>query len=390
MSPRAVLMGLLVLAALAAPTALAETDEAWATVDKVLDDANLPHPQEDPVATLTITAEAVLAQWLTQPATHEQDDAPPHHGASHSPEPDHDEAPPRDHGDGASSPWSLGPGIIDASSRVVIEKAPLVANLVGATGLGAATDLLPTEDAPAPSSAPLASGPSAAPAPAGSGQPAQETVITGPSATMVALASAAAVAGTLAAPGLDWDRFRRFGLFALLYTRIAKDRLLDHGGRETLLNAARERPGSTLSELADAAGIPRNTATYHLNRLEREGLVTSARKGRTRLYFTVGGEARKSQADAFAALRHDKGRALARAVGETPGIDQQALCAKVGLTPSLAHWHADRLVASGVIRKEREGRHVHYHPGPSFALVASIDAGHNNPGGPSDVPPMAC
>ena len=131
------------------------------------------------------------------------------------------------------------------------------------------------------------------------------------------------------------------------------------------------RAGAKLyfADLARAADIPRNTAVYHLRRLEKEGLVSSVRQGRVRLYFAPGALERRENADALAALRHPTTRAIAAHIGSAPGLDQRALCEKTGLTPSLAHWHANRLEDAGVVQRQREGRHVRYYPGPAMRLL---------------------
>lgn len=371
MSPRIPLASLVVLAALAlAPAALAqETDEtasevlAWTgeTFGVWVDDGDVASEGADASPSLVVTGVVLLGPPPARDAPAEpQDDAPPAEPREETPESE----PSRRRG--------LFGGLDDALGPLPLELPSAVDGLLGSTGLGlplAAHDEAPVTRAAAPAVMPAPPARTAAPAAAADADPSS-----GPSAVLVALASTAAIASVAAGPAFDWERIRRFGFLALLYTRIAKDRLLDHGRRESLLSAIRERPGMTLSDVAEATGIPRNTATYHLNRLEKEGLLASARQGRNRHYFLVGGDVRKTQADAFAALRHDKGRALALAVGASPGMDQQALCAKLGLAPSLVHWHADRLLAAGVLSKSREGRHVRYHPGPAYALVATSDA----------------
>jgi DNA-binding transcriptional ArsR family regulator len=179
-----------------------------------------------------------------------------------------------------------------------------------------------------------------------------------------ALAAVAAVtaAAPVAASGALWERLRRLALAAALYTRIAKERLLDHGGREKLLVAIREHPGAPVTDLSVHAGIPRNTAVYHLHRLEREGLVSSTKNGRMRLYFAPGALDQRQRAPAIAVLRNPVTQRVAAEVGASPGLDQRALCARMGLAPSLAHWHATRLVEAGVMTRERDGRHVRYYP----------------------------
>ncbi|MFA5860791.1 MAG: winged helix-turn-helix transcriptional regulator [Candidatus Thermoplasmatota archaeon] len=193
-----------------------------------------------------------------------------------------------------------------------------------------------------------------------------------PGAALVALAAVTAAGPVIAT--LSWERLRRFAPLAMLYTRIAKERLLDHGARERLIEAVRSSPGVALADAARIADLPRNTAVYHLMRLEKEGLVSSLRRGRTRLYFAPGALDQRENASAIAALRHPVTLDIATEVGAKPGLDQQALCQRFGIAPSLAHWHAARLVDAGIVTAQREGRRVRYYPGASYAVVRTRTA----------------
>lgn len=246
----------------------------------------------------------------------------------------------------------------------VVDLLPVELPLDGALAL---TALLPAaEAAPTPAREPAFTPllPAAAPVP--------QAIAEAP-AGVAPVAAVVAVALITAQPAvsLSWERLRRFGLLALLYTRIAKENLLDHERRDALLQGIRDHPGSAVADLVRLTGVPRNTTVYHLARLEREGLVSSMREGRTRLYFAPGALHTRANSEALAALRHDTARAIAVQIGREPGLDQNSLCQRFGLAPSLAHWHADRLVASGVVEKRREGRRVRYYPGAAFSLVTA-------------------
>ena len=73
----------------------------------------------------------------------------------------------------------------------------------------------------------------------------------------------------------------------------------------------------------------------------------------------------------LAAVRHPTTASIAREVGAKPGLDQQELCSRFDLAPSLAHWHAKRLVQAGVVEQRRDGRFVRYYPGANFASAMS-------------------
>src|SRR5215468_4535241 len=55
--------------------------------------------------------------------------------------------------------------------------------------------------------------------------------------------------------------------------------------RRLLLDRLREHNGQTLSELCDRLNMARQSATQHLDILERANLVTVVRRGRERLHY---------------------------------------------------------------------------------------------------------
>ena len=55
--------------------------------------------------------------------------------------------------------------------------------------------------------------------------------------------------------------------------------------RRLLLDRLREHNGQTLSELCDRLEMARQSATQHLDLLERAGLVVVVRRGRERLHY---------------------------------------------------------------------------------------------------------
>lgn len=185
-------------------------------------------------------------------------------------------------------------------------------------------------------------------------------VAAAPAAGMLAGAAATALPGTTVASDA-WRRLRHLLVGVAGYTRLTRARLLDQEARNAIHAAVRGNPGVTTPNLAKVAAVGRTTATYHLRVLEREGYVASRIVGRSRHWFPVG-EARALPPEALALLQHPTTGKVAEVVKSAPGIDQTTLCTQLGLSPSLAHWHLDRLAAAGLVTKARDGRRVRYHP----------------------------
>lgn len=364
MSPRTILVFAILVASLALPGASALGEEVFDTVD-----ATRAHASGTAATAYQELVAPLFAEETPQEeAARESEERS--RASRHSHDGTHDQsAEPAP----AEEETAAQPGLARPLSSLV----PLPV-----TGIGAAPKLdlayltshvqtlAPLAPAEAPAAAPRVAAP-AGPAPiaaAAADAGAPDAPAIDPIAVAVT-AAAATAATTGSAVASLWERARRFLWLGLLYSRIAKERLLDHGSRERLLATIRATPGLAVADLAERTALPRNTVTYHLRVLERERLVSSTRNGRNRLFFAPGSLEKRDQAEAMATLRHETSLALARAIGESPGVDQKQLCARVGVSPSLAHWHADRLVASGVVDKRREGRSVRYYPGAAFDVV---------------------
>ncbi|HEV8361018.1 MAG TPA: winged helix-turn-helix transcriptional regulator [Candidatus Thermoplasmatota archaeon] len=192
--------------------------------------------------------------------------------------------------------------------------------------------------------------------------PAQESVAT----TAAAVGGFAVVAGLLA---YFWPSLKLF--VAPLYTRIAPDAVLMHGARENIYRLIKAEPGIHAHEVASRLTLGWGTTVYHLKLLERNGLVVARHEGRYKRFF-VTGDLHLQHQEAVAMLRNATSRAIATTVASRPGLIQKEVCEALGLSPSLASWHLQRLETAGVVRSERMGRSVRYAPGPAWVELQAL------------------
>lgn len=148
-----------------------------------------------------------------------------------------------------------------------------------------------------------------------------------------------------------------------LYARIAPSELLDNEVRRRVHGHIHANPGADVKGTAAAVEVSWSTAAYHLARLEREGVLTSRRAGRSKRFFVNGG-AVTVRAEAIGALRNPTAHAIARLVASRPGLMQKEIGAALGLPASTVSWHMRRLRDLGVVREERRWRRAEYAPGP--------------------------
>lgn len=144
-----------------------------------------------------------------------------------------------------------------------------------------------------------------------------------------------------------------------LYAKITRAEVFDNSVRERIFDAIRANPGLSASDLARLADVSWGTTIYHLDVLEQTRMVTSLRKGRYRRYFENGASLGASK-DVVALLRNPVTAGVVTTLQSVPGATQKELAAATNMSPQALHWHLARLVANGIVRKEREGRVVRH------------------------------
>ena len=196
-------------------------------------------------------------------------------------------------------------------------------------------------------------------------------------------AAGAAGAGLLAALAYFWPRLKfATTLLALpLYTRIERTAVLEHEKRDEIYELIRQQPGIHAHEIGEKTQIGWGTTVYHLKLLEQHSLVVSKKSGRYKRFFVNTGEYTKKK-DAYGALRNDTAKAVADYVVNHPGCSQKELCAALGIQPSLASWHVDKLEGVELVKRVKDGRQVKYFAGPAWeSLNVRV-----HPGGGADTP----
>ena len=103
--------------------------------------------------------------------------------------------------------------------------------------------------------------------------------------------------------------------------------------------------------MGEALGTSWGVTQYHLDRLEKAGLLTSQRTGHHRCYFLPGAVKREDQ-KTVALFRVDTTRRVAELVVAKPGLTQTQLCAELGISASAMSKQVSRLESAGLVRRE--------------------------------------
>ncbi len=139
-------------------------------------------------------------------------------------------------------------------------------------------------------------------------------------------------------------------LFIPLYVKLSKKDILDHFIRGEIFGYIKVHPGDNYTTIKQNLNLKNGTLTYHLDVLEREGLVKSQVRGSRRHYYAK--EARMpDDGTGFPEIKSD----IIRRLEETPGITMSDLAALIGVSRQLANYHVRGLIQEGYVRTERKG-----------------------------------
>src|SRR5581483_82960 len=119
--------------------------------------------------------------------------------------------------------------------------------------------------------------------------------------------------------------------------------VVTEGPRADILRLVRRVPGAHLRGIERMTGLPLGQVLYHLDRLERMGLLVSVKDWGFRRYF-VAADVDRREKRILGALRHDVPRRVALALLRSPGLAHKDLQAIVGVAGSTLSFHLQRLV----------------------------------------------
>lgn len=156
------------------------------------------------------------------------------------------------------------------------------------------------------------------------------------------------------------------------YAKLRREELLNNRIREEVHNLIRNDPGISPPELQRAVQAGFSTVVYHLDILQRNGLVNSLIDGRHKRFFPADA-IDWSKRGQISALRNAKSRALYDLILTEPGVFRDELARRIGLTAPGAIWHLERLEAAGLIGHDKVGRKMHYYPQAPAAAPRLVD-----------------
>ncbi len=130
-----------------------------------------------------------------------------------------------------------------------------------------------------------------------------------------------------------------------LFSRIADEDLLEHPGRQALINHIRDHPGIHFRALQRAVGAGSASVQYHINILLRAGLVHRHEWKGAVGYYAEGSAA----VPAHDTLRSETARRVLGQIVTNPGLTAKEIATHLDCDPSLVAYHLRQFQAVGLI-----------------------------------------
>ncbi len=167
--------------------------------------------------------------------------------------------------------------------------------------------------------------------------------------TLVVVGALGAVIG-----GTEVGKYRFLLLFFIpLYTKLHKDKILDHFTRGRVYEYIRNNPGVHYSQIKRELDLNNGNLTYHLHTLEREALIKSRSAGRFKVFFITGVKIPKDMEPQISSVR----KQIIDLVQAQPGITQKELSLRLNdKAQRTIGYHVKNMAREGVLRLEKDGR----------------------------------
>ncbi len=185
--------------------------------------------------------------------------------------------------------------------------------------------------------------------------------VSGTPTNIKTIAIATTVGGITFIGLLTSTEFGKYGLLKLfflpLYTRIKRERTLDHFVRGQVFEYIKLNPGVHYTSIKNHIGINNGAVTYHLQTLERQGFIKSKRAGRLKRFYPIGVKIDQENSIQLSELQ----TSIIDVIRQMPGITQKEIAEMLNTSHQVVGYNINQLAHNKIIRTEKEGRKVRYY-----------------------------
>jgi predicted transcriptional regulator len=139
------------------------------------------------------------------------------------------------------------------------------------------------------------------------------------------------------------------------YTKLKKERLLDHETRQRIMDHIRDHPGTYYSEIRKDLDLAHGVLTHHLNMLETQELIFSKQDRQFRRFYVEGMHSNGPMVTGSQKL-------VLEAIRKNPGLSQSDIARMLGVSRMVVSYHVSSLERLGLVEGHKEGRESHLYP----------------------------
>ncbi|MEE9506257.1 MAG: FG-GAP-like repeat-containing protein [Thermoplasmata archaeon] len=143
-----------------------------------------------------------------------------------------------------------------------------------------------------------------------------------------------------------------FMLIVPLYTKIRRERVLDHFVRGQIYGYILANPGEHYNAIKHALNLTNGSLAHHLRTLEREEFVKSRKFGLYRRFYP---KHMRIPEDGDFRMNNVQSN-IVDVIDRNPGISQKEIAQAMNVTPPTVNYHIGILASAKMIRVVREGR----------------------------------
>jgi predicted transcriptional regulator len=177
------------------------------------------------------------------------------------------------------------------------------------------------------------------------------------------LAGTAVLAGA-AVIATEWGLYALLALILPLYVRIKGEKILDNFTRGKIYGYIIANPGDHYNSIRTALKLKNGALAYHLKALEREQMVKSQTDGKYKRFYPFEMAVPK-RATKLTTMREN----IVNHIKEEPGITQNEISEKMGVSHQAISYHLRTLVQLGAVEVTKKGRANHCYPGESNGML---------------------
>jgi len=154
-----------------------------------------------------------------------------------------------------------------------------------------------------------------------------------------------------------YSSFKFFSLFIPLYSRIAKDEVLDNLTREKIYRFIETNPGEHYSEIGKKMILKNGLLAHHLRTLEQNGYIISKADGHLRRFYPTTMNIPKKELEELSWFQIG----IVDVVRNKPGLNQKDITKAMDESKQVINYHLKILVRSQIINRVQYGRMTSYY-----------------------------